>query len=54
MMLHSEFCAVWLSLSDVTGKITLLINIHIERVLATLRLRDTVEWAWLMLKLLKL
>ena len=20
MMLHSEFCAVWLSLSDVTGK----------------------------------
>ena len=21
MMLHSEFCAVWLSLSDVTGKI---------------------------------
>ena len=32
MMLHNEFCTVWLSLSDVTGKRTLLINIHIERV----------------------
>ena len=29
MMLHNEFCAVWLSLSDVR---TLLINIHIEQV----------------------
>ena len=35
MMLHSEFCAVWLSLLDVTGKRTLLINIHIEQVPAT-------------------
>ena len=36
MMLHSEFCAVWLSLSDDTGKRTLHINIHIEQVPATL------------------
>ena len=37
MMLHSEFCAVWLSLLDVTGKKrTLLINIHIEQVPVTL------------------
>ena len=37
MMLHSEFRAVWLSLSGVLAKITLLINIHIEQVPATLR-----------------
>ena len=29
MMLHSEFCAVCSSLSDVSAKIFLLINIHI-------------------------
>ena len=44
MMLHSEFCAVWLSLSDVTGKKTLLINIHIERVPATLTALHSSEW----------
>ena len=31
MMLHSEFCAVCSSLSDVSAKIFLLINIHIIR-----------------------
>ena len=36
IMLHSEFGAVLLSLSDVRGKIILLINVHIERVPATL------------------
>ena len=35
IMLHSEFCAVWFSLSDVPGKRILLINIHIEWVPAT-------------------
>ena len=31
MMLHSEFCAVWLFLSDVLGQRILLINIHNEQ-----------------------
>ena len=35
-MLHSEFCAVWLSLSDVTWQNNLLSNIHVEQVPATL------------------
>ena len=37
MMLHSEFCAVWPSLSKVAGKRIWLINIHSELLPATLR-----------------